>query len=40
MQEKNRALADRVISRRPAGEFPGDAAARRDRLLGLYEKLP
>jgi len=40
VQAKNRALADKVLARKPPGEFAGEAAARRDRLLGLYEKLP
>ena len=39
-QVKNRPLAQQVVGLKPAGKFVGDDAARRDRLLQAYEKLP
>jgi len=36
---KNKPLADQVFAARPAGDFPAEDAARRDRLTQAYRKL-
>lgn len=37
---KDRGRAEQVVARRPAGEFVGDLAARRDSLTAAMDKLP